>query len=416
MRTIPRSACFGPLLGLSFVIATPGLAAAKTLYVTVSGSDWATNCTINDPCETISRAVYVAATGDTISVGPGLIQEQNPIVIGKNVSIVGAGSEFGTTVTTNGKGTVFKILSGASVAISGTRIFGGKGVEAGGILNRGSLSLYAVTIRGNAATGAQVGYGFTGGIRNEGSLVLNRVTVQLNTGAAVGGIFTTKTAIIVESKIVSNTAQPTIGAIGGILNWSTLIVADSAVAWNTGDGIVSAEAAGGVALTNVTISGNSGDGFDYSGASGNASLSHVTLAGNGRYGLIRSHGAGNLELRNSIVANNKGAVQCADDIQSPGEITLRHSLLGDFSCSKGWPDPFSLLGVDPKLSALGYFNGFTPIHRLTKDSPAIDAASSQWCPGTDQHNTPRPRDGNADGVASCDMGAQEYLILRQPPV
>jgi hypothetical protein len=87
-----------------------------------------------------------------------------------------------------------------------------------------------------------------------------------------------------------------------------------------------------------------------------------------------------------------------------------------------------LIGVDPKLGALGYPVGQDPlsqffqigahrVHALLPESPAIDRGADKYCTGfiyggpTDQLGVQRPVDGDGDGKARCDMGAYEY----QPP-
>lgn len=47
-------------------------------------------------------------------------------------------------------------------------------------------------------------------------------------------------------------------------------------------------------------------------------------------------------------------------------------------------------------------------YHLQADSPAIDAGSNASMPATDFENDPRPLDGDADGDAVVDMGADEY--------
>jgi hypothetical protein len=67
----------------------------------------------------------------------------------------------------------------------------------------------------------------------------------------------------------------------------------------------------------------------------------------------------------------------------------------------------SLSTVDPKLGSLKLNGGFTKTHALRPGSPAIDAGSNDRCPATDQRGVGRPRDGNGDGAAICDIGAYE---------
>ncbi|NLH16176.1 MAG: right-handed parallel beta-helix repeat-containing protein [Phycisphaerae bacterium] len=53
------------------------------------------------------------------------------------------------------------------------------------------------------------------------------------------------------------------------------------------------------------------------------------------------------------------------------------------------------------------FSGTTNF-RLTLSSPCIDTASNGYGPDEDLENRSRPRDGDSDGTATCDMGAYEF--------
>jgi len=45
---------------------------------------------------------------------------------------------------------------------------------------------------------------------------------------------------------------------------------------------------------------------------------------------------------------------------------------------------------------------------LQSTSPAIDTGNNDACPGTDIDGVGRPKDGNGDGIAICDMGVYEF--------
>ena len=63
--------------------------------------------------------------------------------------------------------------------------------------------------------------------------------------------------------------------------------------------------------------------------------------------------------------------------------------------------------IDPLLGPLVDNGGPTPTHLPLDGSPAVDMGHPSSYPETDQRGFPRPRDGDLDGEAVCDIGAVE---------
>jgi hypothetical protein len=393
-------AVVGIALSLLIVVLSAAPAAGETHYVSQFGNDFG-GCSASDPCQTISRAVFFAAPGDTIKVGYGTFVERHGITIDKSLTISGNGSLFATVVRPQFEDNpfpVFKILAGATVQLTGMMIYrgSGTGLVPGGIQNSGSLTLNDVRIFNNSSDHG------TAGILNDDNawLVMVRVGLEHNQGRE--GLMNLGTAIVLESWITGTRGATS----AGVANAGTLLMERSLIAGNEGYGIanyrVSARSQTTV-LTNVTVSGNSAAGVQANG--GQMILTHVTVAANPKEGLLVT--AGLAALRNSIVATNGSDCSVFGD----GDLSAFHSLLADASCAgASWPT--NLIGVDPKLSALtgaAAANRWMRTHRLLPGSPAIDAAAALFCEPTDQRGIQRPLDGDGDGTATCDIGAYEYV-------
>jgi hypothetical protein len=215
---------------------------------------------------------------------------------------------------------------------------------------------------------------------------------------------------------------------GGIHNHGQLTLVDSALSRNCspsgwGGGGLTNAGTGKAVLQNVTIAADCAGSFGYGGGIenlGNLKLFNVTIAENSADanhggGLSNISAASTARLNNTIVATNSTGGDCAGTITSVG-----HNLAGDGTCSlnAGGDIP----AADPLFEqALLNVAGEPYLFTLLPSSPALDAGSGSYdtatdigCPGpdpntpdTDEIGTPRPQDGNDDGVKQCDIGAYE---------
>ena len=262
----------------------------------------------------------------------------------------------GTITLTQGLLTIANDTSGPDLTIEG---LGGSGLTVSGIntdrvflINSGAdVTINRLTISGGSK-------GFGGGILNNGTLTLTNATVSANTAEQVGGgIFNGGTLTVRNSTVSANEAA---GLGGGIYNGGTLM------------------------LTNATVSAN-------------------TAVEDG--GIHTEGGVGTAKLTNTIVARNAATT---DDPDVSGLFTsLGNNLIGNTSGSgsTNWSDS-DLLNQDPLIGPLQNNGGPTNTHALLQGSPAIDRATNFGCPSTDQRGFTRT-DGDADGTATCDIGAFE---------
>jgi len=360
--------------------------------------------TFDVPCDAaaLDDAVEIAGFNDEEDVlwlAPSCVYPLSGILIayadgGFPLTIQGRGA----TISGQDQRTAFLVNPGATVYLAGVTITKGKA--------------------GPTASGDG------GAIYNGGALTLTRSTVSDSAALNGGGIFNAQNAslTLIESTVSGNTAGDD---GGGILNRAgRLTLIGSTVAGNTalendglGAGIYNARVGSARAtatLTNSTFSGNSSRfGAGVFNDESVMVVSHCTFSnntmlggGNGASIYHRNYfGFGSLKLGNSILANGVaevgGGYECVRDPSIPGNpITASGvNLIEDASCVVA-----GAYNGDPKLGGL---TGQPAYHPLLPGSPVIDLAPIASCPGFDQRGAPRPRDGNGDGSAICDLGAYE---------
>lgn len=342
----------------------------------------------------LRQAIKDACVGSMITFSGAVTSpvtlSSGELVINKNLKIQGPGANS-LTINGNSASRVFNIQSG-TVTISGLTITGGKvtsGNSAGGVLNKGTLTLMSCTISGNnAANGG-------GGIVNDGQS-------------------STATLTIINSTISGNIA-PSFGA--GLLN-------------NGSNGNATAN------IINSTISGNGnpsfGGGIYNEASSGSATLNitNSTIAGNTAAssggGIFNNGNTGTavVNLNNTIVSDNTGpnAANGPDIFNAAGTISGSNNLI---KTNTGYTISGSNnINADPLLEKDGLGNlvlknngGPTKTHLLRPGSPAINAGNNANLPADTfdldgDSNTAEPlpvdqRGFNRIVVANVDIGAVE---------
>lgn len=315
----------------------------------------------------------------------GAVDLKSPLPdLNSDLRIVGPGADrFRVQRASNGEYRIFTV-DDADVSVSGLTVAQGRSDLGGGVavFGGGSLTLRAVTVRGNTAVDGndQGGDVYGGGIFNRGRLLVK------------------------NSAVTGNVAH-------------TCLAAGCIEDFPFGGGVHNE--GGRVDLSNATVSGNSlrqVSGFDYgagiSNRDGLVSLKSVTVTGNhGSANLSAVYGpqGGEMTLRNSIVSDPKGKFSQNCQIDGGSHIVSRgHNLEDSATCNLSRESDKVVLNA--RLKPLGDNGGQTRTHALMRMSRAIDGGSSSGLE-TDQRGSARPVDFLADrnGPAGdgSDIGAYE---------
>jgi len=317
--------------------------------------------------------------------GGGIHAEEAPF------TITGSTINGNTTNTGNGGGI---IANDSQFTITGTTISenGAPGGNGGGVDTNIALAIITgSTLSGNTA-GSE-----GGGINNTGNLSLTNSTVSDNTSVDQGGGIKSSTILSVTNSTISGNSSNSDG--GGIKNVGNLIVTNSTISGNSasnhGGGVWNNN--GALQMNNVTLNENTADN---------------DADGSGDGGGLYSNG-GTLDISNTLIAGNTDdsvaaeAPDCFGDVNSLGNNLLGNETGCSFSANTGDIVGTSTSPVNPLLGPLVDNGGTTNTQVLLDQSPAIDTGNDASCETTDQRGFNRPRDGDNDNVAICDIGAFE---------
>lgn len=309
---------------------------------------------------------------------------------------------------------IFTVTAGASVAISGLTISGGRAEAGGGISNAGTLVVSLATLSRNDAfteTDGVVGSG--GGIFNTGTLTVEDSTFDRNeTGssrtfsASKGGAISNQGTLTVVGSTFNQNASGGMNSSGGAIdNAGTATIATSTFSANTavGGGRYGGQGYGG-AIANTgtldvessTFADNVTAGSSFAGAGG------PIIAGGG---IINRAASARLSIGSSLFSGNVGG----SVVDESGTFSSRrYNLFSDRPSLLLFPG--DIVATDPLLGPLADNGGPTWTRALLPGSPAIDFVIPSGRVTTDQRGVARPQ-----GVIP-DIGAFESRGFTITPV
>ena len=349
------------------------------------------------------------------------------------------GSTFRNNQAFNGGGAIFYNQSaGARFTITDSTFLNNSATtnSGGAILTSGVTTISGSTFDGNSAGDAGGAISAARTLAISDSIVINNHANEKGgiarepVATSLGGGF--ESLIVIRCNISNNTSNGRSGGVyaaGGSVNR----ISDSTISGNTagqeGGGIFGDNAP--FNLTNDTIDGNTaarGGGISYQAGDGTSSLNlnNVTITGNHATnqggGLFRNND-GDINLKNSIIALNISDSNFAPDIGAASLNSLGYNLIGIKDSGANYVDGTgdqtgtSASPLDPLLGALQDNGGATFTRALLTGSTAIDAGNpavpgsgGDACEAADQRATLRPKDGDANIGARCDIGAFEVAL------
>jgi hypothetical protein len=230
-----------------------------------------------------------------------------------------------------------------------------------------------------------------------------------------GGVFFSNGNLNITNAVFrGNELSGSASAGGGLFNGtsSTTIIKQAEFSANT-----SADSSGGIhnqgtiTLENATLSGNSASfaAGMLSTAVGGSSILNSTIyankvpSGSGVGGLVAYT---SITIKNTIISGNDND-ECLN-FSGTAITSNGNNISGDATCgfSAGGDQP----NTDPLLGPLADNGGFSKTHAPLNFSPAIDGGNNSGCPAVDQRYVNRPIDGEANGTATCDVGALELQL------
>ena len=311
----------------------------------------------------------------------------------------GTPGQWGEPVVYFAPGSDGAVLDGLTIT-GGDRDYGG-----GIVVDDSSPTIRNCTITDNNAFYSGGGIFVWGG-----SPVIESNTISGNTvdrwdggGIAVWG----GTPTISENLIEGNTASSGGGLIVNGYSTATVdgnnIVSNMVTGPSADGGGISIAGGSIVTVTNNVIASNigwNGDGIVVSQEDSDARIINNTIVSNSAEGIQANQGT--VLARNNIIYGNDGGLH---NYASGATISSDHNAF--------WENGWDYLNVTPGPGDISvdplFVDAAAGDYHLYPDSLCTDRGTNTGAPSTDFEGDLRPFDGDRDGIATVDMGADEYI-------
>ena len=260
-------------------------------------------------------------------------------------------------------------------------------------------------------------------------------TIQngLSFGTAGAGIWISYSSPLIRNNVITNNQGSGIG-INGVTNArleNNVLIQNSGgislfggeptirgniIKQNRGPGIYSVNTNALKIISNV-IAGNEGNGIEVL-IPGGLSGTDVQIVNNTIIQNLGNGASGNrdpfLKVLNNIVAGNRDCGIFLDTSYDWGAPTSNYNDTWDNG--GGSYCGLALAGPNDISSDPMFVDSPSGNYHLWPGSPCVDAGTDAWAPGVDFEGQLRPIDGNGDGLAVTDIGADEAGLLKDHDV